>query len=250
MKTVARLLELSIASNDPNFRGGAALRRQEIETITNPLRRLGALGIDELAARKPTVAKSALDKLARATVGLEFVGYGADYSVYGDGKTVTKVNRASVNWSEQARQRYVEDNQRATQLLCETMGDMAIDQVYQVGQHPLGIYRAVIATQTYVHGEALPVFNTNRIDINPEVVAAYCELAPQGEAALQKVVEDTHRLYDDQSLVPDTNGSGNLVVVGPESSLTLIDPQPMSGNELTGLIMQQVDALSKFLEAA
>ncbi|HUD05455.1 MAG TPA: hypothetical protein VMR18_00835 [Candidatus Saccharimonadales bacterium] len=243
------MLELSLASNNEIF-GLRDLRRDDIRSLKNPVKRLGATAVDELAHRSPSLATAVLDLLSRHLTGRQFIGYGAEYSVYSDGDNVTKVHRDSVNWTESQRLDYVAAEVSATALLCETMGSMAISQRYRIGEHPFGIYRAVIAEQPFVDGVPLALFTTNKTEVNRSVVTEYCETVTTGQASLATVIEATHKLYDRERMVPDTNGAGNFVVVGDERSLAIIDPQPVTDVRATTFIMHQVDSLAEFLAVA
>lgn len=249
MQSIARMLEISLATTNEAF-GRREIRRNDIKELKSPAKRLGALAVDELAWRNPHLATNVLDFLSRRLIGLKFLGFGSEYSVYGNRESVIKAHRDSANWSEADRLEYVATKKIATDLLCECMGSMAVSQSYRVGDHPFGRYRVVIAEQAFVDGEELPVFTINQPSVNRQVVSKYCESVPSGQAALEHVIEATHLLYDREHMVPDTNGTGNLVVVGPERHLTIIDPQPVTDAVATDCIRRQVDSLAEFLVVA
>lgn len=253
MRRIARNLELSLAAHSPS--GNDALRHDrecDLRQLGGAAQTIG-LWLDGLAANHTNMATIILSGIARIASGASYIGNGAICSVYRKDNSVLKVHRPTVQMQEEERISYLHSRrERSLALLCH-MGEMAIPQTFSIGVHPLGRYRAVIATQPFITGSPLRLFTMNAPDLDKGAVSSYCERQPHGQEQLHRLADSTFRSDETMGLVPDINGKDNLLLQGPSEHIALIDADPVSKNEhptVRDLILRQAEALDRFLCAA
>lgn len=252
MRSIARSLELSLASNafTPEY---AALRRADLYSLNNPIAKRVGLGLDTFAAKHRRVAEMTLRGISTAVCGMRYVGNGATASVYRDKTMVVKVYRQTVPMAMQEKQDYLDKRQAYHKLLATNLGALVTPQAFSIGTHPLGDYTAVLGRQPYIDGRTLNLFRVNTSILNYDDIYAYCERQPGGQTELLGLSEGTFQSSDHDGVVPDLNGEDNFRLVGPSENLILIDSDPIARGEHPKVhdhVLKQAEALGQFLSAA
>ena len=244
------MLELSLASSiAPDMQ---AERVDNIAGLQNPVKRLGAEALHKLAIDRPKQATRLMQAVLRPH-GLEYLGFGIEASVYKTGDEVVKVHRRSVQMSEARRHRVAEEKQAQFTDFRPFYGGFLLDQVITVDTHPLG--RDLRAVQTrqpffsFVHN--LGIFTLNNPSVNIDNLERVCRQYPGIADELTDFVEAARRGAAETGLLPDVNGTDNLVVSSDSNvpELKLIDSQPLPADQgwAEELINAQLDSLQNGL---
>lgn len=251
MLTVARLLELSLASTQ-NLNWQAE-REHEIGQLRNPFKRLGAKGIHYISATQPDASMQIMQAIV-ARHGLEYLGCGFESSVYKRGDEVIKVHRNSVRMPQYQKEFLRVKKQGEYQLLSQHLGSFLLSQSIVVDVHPLGDgHQAVQTLQPYCDfSESLKIFRKDKDAIDLGALDELCRAHPGIEDTLRDFVEASFTAADQTNCLPDTNGVNNLVIAadaGQVSGLKLIDTQPITPSfpDVQILIRNQLSSLQQGL---
>lgn len=250
MNSLARLLEYDLATtNVPEL---AKARRERLQSIPSTLKRLGGVTVHSFTQWQPERATNILNRLIGDD--LEYVGAGADFSVYRQGDLAIKVHRESINLNEDDRYALAKRLQAENDLLQRGFGNFVISQDVTIADHPADpSLRAVQIHQPYRMLRSTGIFSTNNPDINNDSLTAVLQSVPNISARLAEFVERASLLHHQDQYLPDTNGHDNVVLVGKDSNeLCLIDGQPISDAypDLQSLISHQLESLSTAIAQA
>ena len=250
--SLARTLELSVtyqrAGMDNN---GREARAREMADISNPLQRRLAQGIEHFAETHPQAAWRTLDGLARHIAGLQLVGTGYYSTVYRSGEQIIKIIRSTAQLPEQEREAYAATANLECARAAAILPDTITPQRFGVEQHPFGKHTIVVASQRFVAGATLDLFDFCKPTLRHATVDEYLVGAIDGATELGKIVDGAFAMNDAYSLAPDINGRDNLRVTTPEGRLSLIDARPTSvvdnpwGHDL---LLRQADVLGAYLD--
>lgn len=211
------------------------------------LRRATTTTLVERAVRNPELTGRLIRRNLPA--GLEYLGVGYHSVVYrsADG-SVLKVNRHSIHVSEQRRGQIAEAERRAHEVVAAHLGHLPIAQDIVVGPHPASPrLRAVMIVQAYCHYVALDdVFPVGHDSVDVAAVARLVEEHPGTREELRLLARGGLAMADQEQLVPDVCGRGNVgLVLTPSPRLVLVDRQPMrvSNRHARAVVVPQLTSL-------
>jgi polyhydroxyalkanoate synthesis regulator phasin len=247
MSTIGRMLELSIASQNPDHPIEELARRQSIQTLPNPAKRVGAFAMHRFSALFPRSAQSLL-RYDAGLVGIEYLGYGREATVYRSGDNVIKTIRASADLNEEERQTLVRNIDHEYAQAKQWLPDFMPPQVAHVNEHPLGgTSRTVQIVQSYrPFLDDVTIFQTNTTRVDAEDIDDLRQRFPGIEDPLTDFVDCSYQLASETGFWPDTNGVNNLVLTdSPDPEVQLIDSRTLNASSarISALIDGQLRAL-------
>lgn len=225
MSRLSNVLELSIATSiTPE---ASSRRRTEIQSLPNKAKRFGALAVHDFAIRFPRSAA----RLA-GLPATEFIGTGADSSVFRKGDNVIKIHRRSIEMSEPERRRLAQMMDHSHKVMATHMTGFVIDQMVDIQPSPLcSSQRAVQIFQRYHDWSGIGTFVPDKPEINLQGLERVCRAIPGIDDSLRDFVRSSRTMFEKTGFLPDTNGTDNLVLTqGDSPELILIDGQPIGGD--------------------
>lgn len=228
MNSVARTLELSIASHSPvTPEHRREERRRDLKATPNPVKRAIGISLDTLARDHPTAASKLLDGIVR-TQGMQYLGHGADSSVYRRGSQVLKVFRATAIMTPGDRAAFEREASDRVKTAKTFLGEICLEQTYGIEKHPLGGYMVALAKQPYVGGQPLDMFDMGSSELRIDGLAQLLEAREDAAQEVIKFLDGAADLHDNHGLMPDLNGSDNFRIHGKHQQIALIDPAPIA----------------------
>lgn len=235
MNSLARTLELSIASHSSaTAEQTRQERRRSLEAVPNPIKRIVGLALDSVARDRPALAHRALDGLARFR-GMEYIGHGADASVYLQNREVVKVYRRTALVSPAEKDAYVESSTERMKIVQMFLGPICVPQTYKVEPHPFGSYRVAVARQPYVPGSTLRLFQFSTVTLHETDFENYLASQHQAVGEFIDFLDGAASLHENYGFMPDLNGTGNFRVRDKDQQLAFVDPCPVARNEHPGI---------------
>jgi hypothetical protein len=251
MLRTTNVLELSLATSiTPEM---SAERKASIKMMPNKVKMVGALALHNFALTFPDLTARLINR-DLAGAGYEYVGAGAESTVFRQADNVVKVHRNSMTMDEPQREQLAEQMDSIHKPLRQYLGSFVLDQSIAVDRHPLDpSYRAVQIFQAYCSSTNMGIFKRNDPGIDHDQLYETCSKIPGISSALSEFVAASYGLYDKTGLLPDTTGYGNVVLTNttvPE--LRLIDGQPISTEhpEVQAKIMSQLSLVEQALANA
>lgn len=221
-------------------------RRNNILELPSRTKRVGALAIHEFATRFPSTAAKIL-----GFQGVDFVGAGADSTVFRQGDQVVKVHRRSVEMGEPSRQILAAEMDRAYKVMASHLPDFILAQTIDVAAHPIRTeQRAVQIHQRYYDWYGIGTFLPNEGSIDLSGLAEVCRTVPGIDDALRDFVHGSRHMHAETGFLPDTTGINNLVLTRTDTpELVLIDGQPIGTEhaEVQDKILSQLDQTERAL---
>lgn len=206
-------------------------RKNELLNIDNPLKRITALALHELAIHFPDQIAPHVGLGARSDSEHAFVGAGFDALVFRDNNSVIKVHKKTIGLSEAEQVEIATERNAVHTKMRTAMPQFTLSQESTVGHHPH--YPEVAATVTLQAFQPdiadTDLFYTESDILNP---SAFQDLTrkPGLVSQLSAFVTISQYLRVNEGLTPDIKGKGNLVTTA-EGQLLMIDGQPLLGNE-------------------
>lgn len=176
------------------------------------------------------------------------IGSGSENIVFRQKNEVIKVHKGSAFMSEAQRQEIAAKKAHDHELMAEHLGQFALPQQVYVGEHPIiPSLRAIQTRQIYLSGlrDTRLVGESSGTDSVAANLDRFYGEYPEAAGQLIDFVEDSYKLDDEHNLLPDTNGSRNLVI-GTDQNMVMVDGQPV-GQEHTAvqdIIRWQLESLA------
>lgn len=224
-------------------------RRDDILSLDNPAKRLGALGVHTLVNEFPGFA-SKLFRLDLSTPDQPIIGAGGESMVLEQGDDyVLKVIHESALMSLTGQIEFAKTKMLEHQRMRSYLGWLVLPQLNFVARHP------------YIKNRTAAQILQPRIEIidpllfpvrgGPASRDSVCRLTdnhPGASRQLTAFVETSFDLYDKEGLVPDTNGDKNFVLrdLVPRQ-LVLVDGQPIARDNTPTqtIILRQIESLAR-----
>ena len=201
-------------------------RETYIKNISNPIRRLGALGLHNLAVHYPETAVKLINSGNARRSGVEFIWAGGEADVYRADQNVIKVLRSSDTLDAAGRTAMASERKAEFEQISNFLGKFMLEQTIEVGDHPVTNSRQVVKTiQPFIELIDLKLFNGS--DINQERLEEVCDKYPGTNQKLSEFVESSLEMVSSAGLMPDTIGRANLVINQANNELTLLDSHPL-----------------------
>ncbi len=249
MSSIRRAAQRSVAST--NTPGELASRRREISTIQHPLKRAAMLAMHTVIAQRPECIADLFD-LDLQPRSMRHIADGNQSSVYrvGDDR-VLKINKPSIAMTARERQSQIFSDRAAHETMAEHIGGYVLPHVIFQGQHPiLRSESAIQIAQPYEAGFDPELFTEASPKLNQERFENMRAKYPDAISQLSDFAEKSLALYDDQRLLPDTNGVRNLIINTP-GDIVLIDATPITTQhaDVQDVIVRQIYNLGEALSA-
>lgn len=226
-------------------------RRRELEAMQHPVSRAAALKLNGMVQRNPDMVAKFLGIDYRPRP-LRAIGQGWHSVVLLNGEDeVLKVNQRTLLYTATERAAFVERKRHEHEAMAEHLGSFVLPQEIFAAIHPVFRNREVVEiTQPF------------RTIVNPNIFYKGCTASsiessvqdlridyPSAAAQLTSYAEQSHALYDDTGLLPDSCGGGNLVLGFPDGDLLMIDGQPVGRDEpdIQGIILNNLTHLEQAL---
>ena len=227
MASVERALTKSLLSNLSEE--SVRLRRQDVLSTPNPIRRAAVLALHNLAVRQPRLVAHMLG-LPYAEHGFEYVGSGVDSTVLRVDETeVLKVNRKSADSNASERRQLVDSQQANHAKLVAALGPFVVPHTAtRVGQHPVvSSFEIVEIRQPYVEVfDPRFLYPASTEAIAEKISSLEAQAIPVADQ-LGEYIERSRSLFQHHQLLPDVIGPANLVLVDG-TNLQQIDGVPVS----------------------
>ena len=245
MPSVSAVLRHSLfTAEHPNLE---AKRRQDIATIPSRYKRLGAIGLHNLAVRHPERIEGLLNRRAH-TKGYRLVGRGWHSDVFLMGENVLKVLWRTAGLTEPERHARATELKQANKHLKDAMGTLVVPETTRVAEHPFVPRQRVVQIEQAYHDFSDPkLFIPTQSGIDEHALESLATDHPGVTDALRDFCTGALKLHDQTGMMPDTNGPCNLVLSQGESpELLLIDGQPIPAHDPEGIEItrQQVGSLA------
>ena len=194
-----------------------SMRRAELNEFSNPVKRLAALTLHQIAITHPTLVINSLG-LEMNHANAEYIGSGDDAIVYKVSGNAVKVHTRSIGLTETALSDYAATKQLKFEKMKHALSTFVLDQETTVGIHPVYQNTAAITIQPY----------------QESIVGA--ELFNTDSRVWRLFVSRAKEFYQRENLVPDLWGKNNLIV-NPHSveQVLLLDGHPIEPDSPGGL---------------
>jgi hypothetical protein len=229
-----------------------ASRAQEAYFFTeqNPAQRYAKTTFHRAISRNPGVFGRMLGVRFREDwnpAQFPYVGNGFDSLVLRDGDDVVKIIQRSLGLSETDKHNEAVTRQTEHDVLKSYLNGIVLGHTVSVAPHPYIDRTALQTRQPFLpHAVATNLFADRATEMIPKAAERMQANYPEAWEELGKFVDSGFALYDEQALVPDTAGAGNLVVNSGEfNHLTLIDGQPISirNRPIQEVSLRQLEAI-------
>jgi hypothetical protein len=181
----------------------------------------------------------------------EYIGAGFEFSVFRTGHDeVLKIAHGTIDMPRHEQEGYAEQRRNSYQLMARWLGDFALPQSVEVAPLPfLPSRTAVQVRQPYRDIVDPELFHRDNPGINPANVTTVRDAHPSSGSQLLDFIERAQSLYKAQELVPDTNGSGNLIMAGED--FLMVDGQPIGTEHrpVQNIILGQLASLELAIAA-
>lgn len=209
-------------------------RRKELLDIHNPLKRMTALALHEIAIHYPDQI-SPLIGLGKRSSDAQPISAGFDAQVYRIGSMVRKVHKESLSVPMSQQQNVAIQRREQYSVLRSAMPGFTLPQDTEVASHP--VYRkltAAVTTQPYLDNIVdTNLFIPDTNIVNPEKLAAFLEYDKAADM-LSEFIVASQDLSRAEGFIPDICGPSNLILTESDD-LIMIDGQPIVAHEVTGL---------------
>lgn len=245
-----RLSSAFVVGVNASISNEAFTERQRVARANStPWKRPVWLGVNLVSNRYPKAVSRALG-LTFVPKAVEFVGIGAQSIVIKDGDSVVrKILSKSLLMTDAERKFEAAKAREQHQALAEALGEFVLPHEVVIEKHPL-----------FPDHDAIQLLQKHAVVAIPEVfgqdatsaasnLAVIRTRAPSVVHQLTPFINQSRRLYSETGLIPDLNGSSN-VVVDNNDSLLVIDSQPLCDENPIGrqLALEQLDLTERELQ--
>jgi hypothetical protein len=215
-------------------------RKEQVQLLQPVSKRLAVQAIDGVVFSLANVRNYVADRDARAA-GLEKVGAGVEADVYRMGDSAIKYVRNSHLLSDSGRRELVDIKQSDFLKLQAELAIFMPAQTITIEPHLFNPGREVVqTTQPFVRFEPLVTYRgVERSVVLPN------KITPLIADDLSDFLDGAWTSFGKEKILPDTNGSNNLVI-DSEGRLKLLDTQPVGTMhpEVQVKIMEQMRSLA------
>jgi hypothetical protein len=227
MASLKRAAEKSLGANvSPE---SIANRSEEIESVSNPIKRIGLRAVHTAAVKYPGATRKVL-RTEEPKPELKKIGEGAQSLVYLlDEHTVVKIDIASLEMSKRERKFKASRMRYEHQLMCEYLGDTVLPHSVKVAAHPfIPDVEPIQIFQDYVNVDYVDL--AANAETSTRIVADIQERTkkhPSATSQIKGFIDRNLALYADHKLIGDILGENN---VGFDQTNTLLqtDAQPVN----------------------
>lgn len=237
--SLRNVIESSIAASTSE--SAMEHRKSQVKELTPTYKRLAAQSIDVVVFLAPSIQLT-FDRLAMQRSGYRFIGSGAEARVYSDGEKVIKYVRESERLTSDERIALRDKKAAEFNLLRTYLSAFVLEQSIMVAPHAVKKNVEVVQT-VQPHTEFSRLLG--RSGYEGDII--FSDTAMTSADELSNFLDVTWQLFGREGILPDTNGTDNIVMT--ENGVVLLDTQPIGADrgELQSLIKQQLGSIENYL---
>lgn len=207
------------------------------------------LALHACAVKMPRAA-AALTRIRYEEWDAEFIDMGFEFTVFRTGEEVLKIAHGTIQMDRHEQESYAEQRRKSYRHMADWLGDFALPQSIEVAPLPFLPSRTAVQVRQPYHDIVDPeLFHRDSPGINRLNVDSIRSEHPTSSDQLLDFIERGRSLYGALELVPDTNGTANLVMDGER--IFMVDGQPIGTEHrpIQQIILGQLDSLELAIAA-